>query len=371
MSKTIAVISSHTQSLFWFRMNMMQDFIKQGYKVIALGQESEEDWKDKFSENQIEYRQIYVERNGLNPLKDLKTLKQLNEFLKKEKPDKIFCYQAKTIIYSCIAARLNHINEVYPLVAGLGSVFRGSGLKNKIVKLLMVTEYKLALKNSRLVMFQNNDDLGAFASNHIVPEHKCRIINGSGVDTEKFVVTKLPDKPAFLMISRLIKDKGVIEYLEACRRIKKDNKSVRCILVGPFDTNPSALKESELQKYIDDESIEYFGEQDDVRPFIEQSTTFVLPSYHEGTPKTVLESMACGRAVITTDAPGCRETVTDGVNGFLVPIQDIDALVTKMQLLIDNPELAVEFGKKGRELAENKYDVKKVNNSIMEIMGII
>lgn len=235
----------------------------------------------------------------------------------------------------------------------------------------MCTEYKIALKNSKAVMFQNRDDLSAFVREGIVRKDKCRIINGSGVDVEKFTVMPVPEEPAFLMITRLIRDKGAGEYLDACRLIKKKNPAVRCLLVGPYDTNPSAVTPAELQNYIDDGSVEYFGEQEDVRPFIEQASVFVLPSYHEGTPKTVLESMACGRAIITTDAPGCRETVTDGVNGFLVPVRDAGAVAEKMLQFIDNPELAVRMGLRGRKLAEEKYDVNKVNESIMEIMNII
>ncbi len=368
--KTIMVVSSHTPSLFWFRMNMMKEFVAKGYQVIALGQEPESEWKEKFAANGILYKRLYVERNGLNVLHDLKTLSELNTILKEEKPEKIFCYQAKTIIYTCLAAKKNHIAEVYPLVAGLGSVFRGKGFKNKLVKTMMKTEYKIALKNSQSVMFQNEDDLSTFVNEGIVPREKCKIINGSGVDTKAFVVTPHPETPTFLMIARLIKDKGIMEYLEACRKIKAQNPMVNCLLVGPYDTNPTALKPEELEKYTEDGTITYFGEQSDVRPFIERASTFVLPSYHEGTPKTVLESMACGRAIITTDAPGCRETVQDGVNGYIVPVQNVDAIVEKMQIFIDHPQLAVEMGDYGRKIAEEKYDVKKVNASIMEIMKI-
>ena len=172
------------------------------------------------------------------------------------------------------------------------------------------------------------------------------------------------------MIARLIKDKGVIEYLEACREIKKQFPNCRCLLVGPFDTNPSAIQLEELQRYIEDNVVEYFGEQDDVRPYIEQSSVFVLPSYHEGTPKTVLEAMAMGRAIITTDAPGCRETVKDGENGYLIPVKDTQILVERMKFVIENPDKSAEMGQKGRQIVETKYDVDKVNQSILEIMDI-
>ena len=269
----IAVLSSHTPSLFWFRMDMMKEFINKGHTVIALGANSEADWKNKFGEYNIDYRQLYVERNGVNPIKDLKTIGELVRFMKKEKPDKVFAYQAKTVVYGSIAAKINGITEVYSLIAGLGSIFRGNSFKNKIVKTIMKTEYWLACKCNKKVFFQNNDDKNEFVHNGLIKDDQTLIINGSGVNIEKFQLTPLPSKSAFLFIGRLIKDKGVMEYLEACKAVKEKYPHVRCLLVGPYDSNPSALKLEELQPYIDNGIVEYFGEQSDVRPFIAQCST--------------------------------------------------------------------------------------------------
>lgn len=367
----IAVLSSHTGSLFWFRMDMMKEFIKQGHFVIALGPENEEVWGRQFKDNGIEYRQFFVERNGINPFKDFKTCKDLYSFMRKEKPDKVFTYQAKTVIYGSLAAKFNGIKEVYPLIAGLGSVFRGNGLRNKIFKKIMKIEYKVACNASKKIFFQNHDDVQEFINNRLVDVGKTIIINGSGVNIEKFAPRPLPEKPAFLFIGRLIKDKGLIEYLEACRKIKDKYPYVRCMLVGPYDSNPSAVKPQELEKYITNEVIEYFGEQSDVRNFISNCTAYVLPSYHEGTPKTVIEAMAMGRAIITSNAPGCRETVKDGENGYLVAVKDINGIAEKMEFLILNPNVCVRMGNKSLNIAKEKYDVKIVNQSIMKTMGLI
>ncbi|RDW21456.1 glycosyltransferase family 1 protein [Oceanobacillus arenosus] len=367
----IAILSSHTSSLFWFRMDMMKDFIKEGHTVIALGSEPEENWKSQFKEHNIDYRQLNVDRNGVNPLKDLKTFRTLYKFMKKEKPDKIFAYQAKTVVYGSIAAKLNSISEVYSLIAGLGSIFRGDGFKNKIVKTIMKIEYRLACKCSKKVIFQNQDDKCEFISNGLIKEDKTAIIDGSGVNLEKFKPTPLPSSPSFLFIGRLIKDKGIMEYLEACKDVKAKYPEARCLLVGPYDSNPSALRSDELQPYINSGVIEYFGEQSDVRPFISQCSTFVLPSYHEGTPKTVLEAMAMGRSIITSDAPGCRETVTDKLNGFLVKVKDIQGLTIRMEELISSNELRIDMGKESARIAREKYDVNIINKSIMQIMGLI
>lgn len=366
----VVVLSSFTTSLFWFRIDMMKSFLDAGCEVLAVGEAPEAEWVPRFQELGIRYRQIPVQRNGTNPLRDLKTLKALYALLKEERPDKIFSYQAKTVIYGGIAASLLGIREVYPLIAGVGSIFLGDGLKKTLVRKVLVAEYKLGLKHAPRVFFQNRDDLAVFTSNGILPAEKAVMLNGSGVNVDKFLPTALPQEPSFLCISRLIRDKGVCEYLEATRKIHKLHPQVRCVLVGPFDTNPSAIKPEELQPYLDDGSVEYVGEQKDVAPWLRDCTAYVLPSYHEGTPKTVLEAMASGRPTITTDAPGCRETVEDGVNGYLVPVKDVDAIVAAMEKIIADPAKTAQMAANARRIAEDKYDVRKVNLKIRETMNI-
>ena len=366
----IAVLSSHTPSLFWFRMDMMTAFLDAGYEVVAIGNEPEEKWNKQFADRAIGYRQIYVERNGTNPAKDLKTLFSLKKVLTEEKIDRIFAYQAKTVIYGSIAAHQLGIKEIYTLIAGVGSVFLGHGIKNELVQTVLCLEYRIALRHCINVFFQNKDDSAVFIGKRILTEEKIVFINGSGVNIEKFIPSPVPETPTFLFIGRLIRDKGVEEYLDACRLVKGKNKNVRCLLVGPYDTNPSALKPEDLKKYIDDGSVEYFGEQADVRPYLNQCSVYVLPSYHEGTPKTVLEAMASGRAIITTDAPGCKETVTEGLNGYLVPVKNANSLANKMLYLANNHEAASRMGNESRTVAEQKYNVNIVNNVIMNTMKL-
>ena len=366
----IAVLSSHTPSLFWFRMDMMQSFKALGHEVIAIGNESCDKWADMFNANGIKYIAADISRNGTNPLKDLKTLKSLRAILKQEKPDKLFTYQAKTVIYGGIAANMLGIKEVYPLIAGVGSVFLSNDIKSKIIRFILKTEYRYAMRKSPNVFFQNNDDVKVFCDNKITKSEKVVILNGSGVNLEKFTQKSLPNEPTFLCISRLIKDKGVYEYLQAARIVKDKYPQSRFLLVGPYDSNPSALKPEELQPYIDDGIVEYFGEATDVRPYLEMCNTFVLPSYREGTPKTVLEAMATGRAIITTDATGCRETVVNGENGYLVPIKDIGALSKAMVDLIENPDKISKMAECGLKIVKEKFDVNIVNNKINTTMKL-
>lgn len=366
----IMILSSHTPSLFWFRKDMMLAFKQAGCEVVAVGNEDRNIWEKDFLDIGVIYRQIHVQRNGMNPFSDLKTLKSIKLLLKEESPDKIFCYQAKTVIYGCIAAHQVGIKEVYALIAGLGSVFLASGLKAAIIRSILVWEYKVALKHVTKVFFQNHDDSATFIKNRIVKPERIVYINGSGVNVRQFVVTALPEVPTFLNISRLIRDKGIREYLQACRLVKKEHPEYRCLLVGPFDSNPTALTKEELNEYITDATIEYFGEQSDVRPYIAQASIYVLPSYHEGTPKTVLEAMACGRAVITTNVPGCKETVVHNENGLLVDAKDPVMLATAMLELASNPDKILQMGEKGRALATDRFSVDIVNDVILKTMHI-
>lgn len=366
----VAVLSSFTTSLFWFRVDMMRSFLEAGCEVLAVGDGAEEEWAPKFAELGIRYRSIPVQRNGTNPAKDLVTLRALHQLLKEEKPDKIFAYQAKTVIYGGIAASMCGIREFYPLIAGVGSVFLGDGFKRKLIRSILVTEYRLGMRWAPKVFFQNRDDLKVFVDHGIVKEEKAVMLHGSGVNIEKLTPAPLPEQPGFLCISRLIRDKGVREYLDAARKLHTIRPEVSCVLVGPFDTNPSAIQPEELQPYLDDGSVTYVGEQKDVQPWLKQCTAYVLPSYHEGTPKTVLEAMACGRPTITTDAPGCRETVTDGVNGYLVPVKNVDAIVDAMERILDDTETTERMTGEARRICEERYDVRKVNRIIRQTMGI-
>lgn len=367
----ILVLSSFTTSLFWFRIDMMQSFLQAGHEVLAVAEESEALWEEKFAALGIRYRSIPVQRNGMNPLKDLQTLRALKALMKEEKPDKIFAYQAKTVIYGGIAAASCGITELYPLIAGLGSIFLSDDLKTRLVRSILVTEYKYGMRKAPKAFFQNEDDLSVFVKHGIVTKDRAVILNGSGVNLDKFPQKPLPKEFSLLCISRLIRDKGVMEYLQACQIIKKRHPQVRCMLVGPFDTNPSAIRKEELQHFLDDGSIEYFGEQKNVQPYLEQCSVYVLPSYHEGTPKTVLEAMATGRPILTTDAPGCRQTVPEGKNGLLVAVRSVPQLVDAIERLMNAPDLCRSMGYESRRLAQERYDVRIINQSILKTMKLI
>jgi glycosyltransferase involved in cell wall biosynthesis len=236
--------------------------------------------------------------------------------------------------------------------------------------------YALALSRTKVVFFQNSDDAVLFHKLGLLgTQNKVCVVNGSGVDIHQYAFSPIPlgrTGPAttFLLIARLLGDKGVREYIEAARRIKAHCPETVFRLVGWIDENPDAIREQELNDWVSEGVVEYLGRLSDVRPAIADCTVYVLPSYREGTPRTVLEAMAMGRPIITTDAPGCRETTVEGENGFLVPVKDVDKLAEVMLRFVHQPELASRMGARSRHIAEEKYDVNKVNAVMLHRMGI-
>ncbi|NPV29982.1 MAG: glycosyltransferase family 4 protein [Firmicutes bacterium] len=366
----VLIISHYARSLLNFRGELIRTLTELGHEVTTLGPEA--GFEEKLKALGAGYIQIPLERTGLNPLRDFSTLLALVLEMKKLKPDVVFSYAVKPVIYGSLAARVAGVPAVCSMITGVGSVFlEESGryiLLARLVKLL----YKAALRSNRVVFFQNPDDISLFRETGLLPA-KCRVVlvNGSGVDVERFSYVEPPVKPlSFLLIARLIWHKGIREYVEAARLLKSRYPEVSFKLLGPLDTNPSAIGKKEVEAWVAEGVIEYLGETDDVRPYLAACSVYVLPSYREGTPRSVLEAMAVGRPVITTDSPGCRETVKDGVNGFLVPVKNSVALAEAMERFILNPEIIVEMGKKSREIAEQKYDVHRVNQVILEAMGL-
>lgn len=368
----ILVVSSQAFSLCQFRADMMKDFINAGHTVYAAAPDNEQEWAEKLYKIGVTYSSFYLERNGVNPLKDIKGYLSIRKIIKEIKPDLLFSYQAKTVIYGSLAAKSLGIKNIYALIAGLGSVFRGSnkGWKRQLVKVILGLQYKVALWCPKTVFFQNHDDSEKFTRNRLVSRKKVEFMNGSGVNLEHFKYTPMPEEKRFLFVGRLIGDKGIIEYLEAAKKVKEQHPEAIFDVVGYYDTNPTALSPEDLNKYFDIGIANYLGKQDDVYPYLASSYCFILPSYHEGTPKSVLEALAVGRPVITTDAPGCRETVVDGENGYLVSVADSDDLAKRITELIENETAAARMAKKSHELAAIKYDVRLVNKSLIEKMGL-
>ncbi|MGK5090828.1 glycosyltransferase family 4 protein [Deltaproteobacteria bacterium TL4] len=373
----IVVFGSLAHSLINFRGILLKDIQDQGHEVIAcasrdgLLQDYKEVEKTLDAQN-IRFYAVDMNNRGMNPWEDLKTLWQLFRLFRKIKPDMILSYTIKPVIYGSLAGYFSRVPHRFSMVTGIGHLLIGDSFKHKLVRLLILPLYRRALRRNNVIFFQNSDDLQLFQNLNLVLPGQSQIINGSGIDLEYFPFTPPLKHPViFLMISRLLAEKGVREYIDAAKIIKRKYPDTSFRLIGPLLVGSREISLEQVQQWEKDQYIEYLGETPDVRPFISQVNVYVLPSYREGTPRTVLEAMAMGRPIITTDVPGCRETVIDGENGFLVPVKDAQALALAMEKLIQNPELIAVMGQKSRTLAEQKYDVHQVNQVILKSMGLV
>jgi len=374
------MISSFLPSVLNFRGKLLEAIASRGYEIHVMAPEfaSFPEELQRLQALGYHLHEIPMQRTGTNPLADLKLLKNLYHQIRHIQPDYVLSYTIKPVIYGTLASWLAKVPHRFALITGLGYAFQNveSG-KRSLFQKMVHGLYTQALKHSDKVFFQNPDDLKLFQDMHLLEPHKSTVVvNGSGVNVQDFDVMALPKnaegqvKASFLLIARLLGDKGVREYAESARIIKVQYPEAEFHLVGWIDDNPSAISQSELDEWVADGRLIYWGKLSDVRPAIAESSVYVLPSYREGTPRTVLEAMAMGRAIITTDAPGCRETVSHGINGYLVGVKSVDDLVKSMQYFIEDPKLIELMGQRSREIALNKYDVHQVNQHMLGEMGI-
>ncbi len=312
-----------------------------------------------------------LQRTGTSLFADARLLVQLMKIMARVKPDWVLGYTAKPVIYGLSAARLMRVPRRFALISGLGYAFQGDAERRWLQSIAQFL-YTVALNRADLVFFQNVDDRQLFVERGIVAAHtRTCVVNGSGVKLDDFAPAPQPHgPPVFLLIARLLGDKGVREYVQAARAVRATAPEVRFQIVGWIDSNPDAISRQELDGWIAEGCIEFLGRLADVRPAIAASSVYVLPSYHEGTPRTVLEAMAMGRPVITTDVPGCRQTVIDNDNGFLVPAKSAPALEQAMRKFIADHGLIDRMGLRSRVMAEKKYDVHQVNAVMLREMGI-
>lgn len=313
---------------------------------------------------------ITLARGGMSPWADGRSFLELMRLIRSIRPVAFFGYTIKPIVYGGLAARVCGVPRRFALVTGLGQAFDPD--QPAWLRCLVGRLYRAALPGAEVVFFQNPDDKRVFRRLGIVASHaRTVVVAGSGVDIDEYRHAPLPARPAFLLIARLIAAKGVREYVEAARRVRKSHPEVPFRLVGWIDQGKGAISQAELETWQEDGTIEFLGRLADVRQAIAEASVFVLPSYYgEGTPRAILEAMAMGRAIITADSPGCRETVREGVNGLLVPPRDVDALTTAMVRLIEDTAKVASMGEQSRARAVETYDVRCVNEAMLAAMSL-
>ncbi|TDB02878.1 glycosyltransferase family 4 protein [Halomonas marinisediminis] len=371
----VVILAGLPRSLINFRGPLVKALCDAGLEVhaVAPGFNSDLETQAQLEVWGVITHDVPMQRTGTNPLRDLKALRFLYHLFREIKPDMVLGYTIKPVIYGTLAARLAKVPKRYALITGLGYAFTGEARgKRGLIQLMVRGLYRQSLKRANLVFFQNPDDEALFKQLGLLSQQvRSKVVNGSGIDTSRFTQVPLPKgNPSFLLIARLLGDKGIREYVEAAACVRERHPEISFKVVGDIDANPDSITLHELDAWIAAGHIDYLGKLDDVRPAIADASVYVLPSYREGTPRTVLEAMAMGRPIITTDAPGCRETVVEGDNGYLVPVKSVDALVEAMLKFIDQPALIERMGQRSRAIAEEKYDVQKVNAVMLEAMGI-
>lgn len=371
--KKLMLVANAGFTVINFRKELIETFVERGYEVLvacpkSCGIMALDDVSGAIESLGARHIPLELSRRGLNPASELLLLYRLIKIMKHERPSHILNYTVKPVVYGSIAARLCGVKNICSTITGVGYIFTGDTFKSKFLRMLVWLQYFFAFKCNKLIFFQNTDDLNLFASMGLLRGVTCKIVNGSGVNTAHFQLNdkQVNPNPTFIMVARILRDKGVGEYIDAAKRIKTEYSNSIFYLMGALDDNPESYTSQDLSRWEQEKIITYIKPHKDVRPFLAASDVFVLPSYREGTPRSILEAMCMAMPIVTTNTAGCKETVEEGVNGFLVPVRDSESLSYAMRRFIESPELILLMGAKSLDLVKKKYDVRMVNRTILD-----
>lgn len=371
----ICIIGNEAFSLLNFRGPLIADMARRGIKVFALAPDYDRMTRAAVRALEAEPVAFSLSRTGMNPVRDAADILRLASLFRKLKPDIILAYVPKPVIYGTLAAWLACVPRRFALITGLGYAFTPSATgssKHRLMQHIVLHLYRAALRHADKVFFQNDDDRALLVKEGAVRAAQAIQVNGTGVDLDFWRPAPPVTKPVtFLLAARLLREKGILEFVEAAKWVKARYPGSRFILLGGLDSHPGALSRSEVDGWVNESILEWPGHVMDVRPWLAQASVYVLPSYYrEGIPRSTQEAMAMARPVITTNAPGCRDTVIDGKNGFLVPVRDSKVLAAAMERFILQPELIWMMGQASREIAQERFDVRRINQIILKEMGI-
>ena len=313
---------------------------------------------------------IGLRRSSQNPLRELAAIAEVTGIFRRERPDIVHHIALKPVLYGSIAARIARVPVAVNMLAGMGFIFASETLKARLLQPFVVRAFRLLLNGGRnLLILQNPDDQRMLVEGGVVAQGRVRLIRGSGVNIEQFAPTPEPvGTPVVMLPSRMIRDKGVGEFVEAARLLRALGVQARFVLVGESDPeNPVTISAGQLAEWHNSGVVEWWGRREDMPEVFAQSHVVCLPSYREGLPKVLLEAAACGRPIVTTDVPGCREIVINEYNGLLAPPQNAAALAASIKRLIENPEQRVRMGERGRELVEAEFSDDKVAQQTLAV----
>jgi glycosyltransferase involved in cell wall biosynthesis len=365
------IVSRCAWTLHNFRLPILAALVARGHEAVGAGADGD-GYERLIRAAGFRFEPIPVDKKGVNPLADLRLIAALVKLYRAERPDVVHHFTIKPVIFGAFAAQRARVPRVVATITGLGYAFTSG--RNGMIRRIVETLYRAALRRTDTVFFQNSDDLALFVDRKLVDQKKCVLVPGSGVDLTRFVPSQRSDNssPYILMIARLLRDKGIIEFVEALRLLHKRGIKVHATLLGGIDArNPTAVSPEEVRAWEEEKILTWIDHVEDVRPHIAKADIVVLPSYREGVPRSLLEAAAMGKALIATDVPGCREIVTNRVNGLLVPAQNAEALADAMQLLVLDPDLRAEMGRASRQKVENEFDEKIVIERTLLVYELI
>ena len=369
----IVLLGNASRGLVNFWRVLVESLNLAGCRVTVFMPEGDADADAAIRDMGAALHHYPLDRKGLNPVRDMLTLAALHRLFRREKPDMLFCYTIKPVIYGCLAARFAGVRRRFATITGLGYMFEADSAVKKILMKLAALLYRLALLGAAAVFFQNREDKEVFEEFGIVtPAHRVELTRGTGVDVAHFAPVPLPSGlPIFLLVGRLLEAKGLYEYAEAARMLKARHPGVRFQLLGPPEHGLGSVPLETVLKWEHEGIIEYLGETRDVRPYLAAASVIVLPSWREGTPCSVMEGMSMGRPAVVADAPGCREVVCNGINGYMAPLRDPRALAEAMERFILHPEDVISMGAASRRIAVEEFDAHKAAAHIMRVMGLM
>lgn len=371
----VLVLSSLAYSLVNFRGELLAEMRRQGHTVVAVAPDRDDAVAAQLAEQGIVLRVVAMSRTGTNPLQDVRTLLAYLRLFHAERPDVVLAYTQKPIIYGGIAARLYGEARFFALMTGLGYLFSDAANDRKLVKNAFVRLYRASLQRAvKIFVFNRDDRSDMIAAGILTPDQDVLQVPGSGVDLRHYAKQPLPQAPpTFLMIGRLMRDKGVYDFLEAAQIVRERHPQTRFRILGrPETSNQTGIAAAEVERLSTEYGVEFLPETRDVRPVLAACSVFVLPSfYREGLPRTILEAMATGRPIITTDMPGCRDAIEPGENGLLVAPRWPGMLADAMNRLIENPDELARMAARSRQIAERTYDVRLVNHILLDNMGLL
>lgn len=359
----ILLLCNTSNSVVTFRKCLISKLKEKGYEVDVCAFDDE--CKTEILNLGVGFHCIADKNRSLNPLKFLSLKNNYCKVIKEVNPDIVFTFMLKPNTFGVLAAKKMGVKQIHSMVEGAGDVFINNGIKWKIIRLVVCWLYKKAFKSSRKVFFLNKDDKAEFIERKLVKEEQCEIIYGIGVDIEKFAFKPIKNTQTFLMVARMLKTKGVYDYCKCARIVKQKYPNATFNYLGAEGT----IQLADIQEFIDDGSINYLGTTTDVRPYYEDCFVYVLPSYREGMPMSIMEAEATGRAIIATNVNGCRDTVVDGYNGMLVKREDYEQMAEKAIWCIENPAETEQMGLNARKYTEDNFDQKKINEKIIEIIN--